>query len=198
MDGEAELVAQYMGLVCNWAGRYSGLTISYDDARSAGSIGLLAAARRYLSGDYDQKFAFSSLATMYIRSNIIDAYRAAVGRWGKKQIWVQSLDFEGQEFDDGQERPCVQYIGGNSEDEAISASIGSTLWSVVNRLPERNALIITWYYRDGMRMREIAELLNISESRIAQLHAASMVELKLLLGQQGFESMPAVDYSVAI
>jgi RNA polymerase sigma factor for flagellar operon FliA len=51
------------------------------------------------------------------------------------------------------------------------------LLDAVDTLPEREALVIRMYYREGQSMRAIAERLGVSESRVSQLHARA---LKLL------------------
>ncbi len=51
------------------------------------------------------------------------------------------------------------------------------LLRAVDALPEREALVITAYYRQNLSMRSIAEMLGVSESRVSQLHARA---LKLL------------------
>lgn len=51
------------------------------------------------------------------------------------------------------------------------------LLNAVDRLPEREALVIRMYYRENQSMRAIAERLGVSESRVSQLHARA---LKLL------------------
>lgn len=51
------------------------------------------------------------------------------------------------------------------------------LLEAIDRLPDREALVIRMYYKQGRSMRAIAEELGVSESRVSQLHARA---LKLL------------------
>jgi len=46
------------------------------------------------------------------------------------------------------------------------------------RLPERERLILTLYYRQDLTMRQIAARLNVDESRVSQLHAEALQRLK--------------------
>lgn len=48
----------------------------------------------------------------------------------------------------------------------------------VSSLPERELLIVSLYYQEGMTMREIARILDISESRVCQLHARALSRLR--------------------
>jgi RNA polymerase sigma factor for flagellar operon FliA len=49
------------------------------------------------------------------------------------------------------------------------------------RLPERQRLVLTLYHLDELTMKEIGAVLNVTESRICQLHAQAMIRLKALL-----------------
>jgi RNA polymerase sigma factor for flagellar operon FliA len=48
----------------------------------------------------------------------------------------------------------------------------------LSRLQERQRQIVELYHQQGLTMRQVAELLSVDESRISQLHAAALVELK--------------------
>lgn len=49
--------------------------------------------------------------------------------------------------------------------------------SIAN-LPERERLLIALYYQENMTLREIGEVLSVSESRVCQLHAQAVLRLK--------------------
>jgi RNA polymerase sigma factor FliA len=53
-----------------------------------------------------------------------------------------------------------------------------SLTDSVNGLPERELLIVSLYYRDEMTMKEIAKILEISESRVCQLHGRAVGRLR--------------------
>jgi RNA polymerase sigma factor for flagellar operon FliA len=48
----------------------------------------------------------------------------------------------------------------------------------VARLPQRERLIVTLYYRQGLTMKEIAARLGVDESRVSQLHAEALERLR--------------------
>ncbi len=59
------------------------------------------------------------------------------------------------------------------------------LAAVIRDLPDREQLILSLYYKDELTMREISEVLQISESRVCQLHARALGRLRTgLLGRQ--------------
>jgi RNA polymerase sigma factor for flagellar operon FliA len=49
----------------------------------------------------------------------------------------------------------------------------------LTRLPERERLIVTLYYQQGLTMKQIATRLDIDESRVSQLHAEALERLKV-------------------
>jgi len=48
----------------------------------------------------------------------------------------------------------------------------------LSRLQERQRQIVTLYHKQGLTMRQVAELMSVDESRISQLHATALVRLK--------------------
>jgi len=48
----------------------------------------------------------------------------------------------------------------------------------INSLPEREALVLSLYYDEELNLREIGEVLDISESRVSQIHSQAMHRLK--------------------
>jgi|SRR5579884_413002 len=52
------------------------------------------------------------------------------------------------------------------------------LGKAVDRLPERERLVIALYYYEGMTFKEIGKILEISESRAYQLHAQAILRLR--------------------
>lgn len=58
------------------------------------------------------------------------------------------------------------------------------LTGAVKGLPEREWLIVSLYYRDEMTMKEIAQILEISESRVCQLHGRALGRLRARLARE--------------
>lgn len=58
------------------------------------------------------------------------------------------------------------------------------LTNAIKSLPEREWLIVGLYYRDEMTMKEIAQILEISESRVCQLHGRALSRLRARLARE--------------
>lgn len=59
-----------------------------------------------------------------------------------------------------------------------SAAFQKALASTIASLPEREALVLSLYYDDELNLREIGEVLSVSESRVSQIHSQAMVRVK--------------------
>ncbi len=51
----------------------------------------------------------------------------------------------------------------------------------IARLPEREKLVVTLYYYEELTLREIGEVLGVTESRVSQLHTKAVLRLKARL-----------------
>lgn len=54
----------------------------------------------------------------------------------------------------------------------------SSLADAIKTLPEREALILSLYYDDELNLREIGDILSVSESRVSQIHSQAMIRLR--------------------
>jgi RNA polymerase sigma factor for flagellar operon FliA len=56
------------------------------------------------------------------------------------------------------------------------------LGEAIARLPEREKLVVTLYYYEELTLREIGEVLGVTESRVSQLHTKAILRMKARLG----------------
>ena len=52
------------------------------------------------------------------------------------------------------------------------------LAEAIDHLPERERLVVALYYYEGLTLKEIGEVLNVSESRISQIHTKAILRLR--------------------
>ena len=63
------------------------------------------------------------------------------------------------------------------------------LEEALKRLPERERTIMVLYYHENMTLKEIGDTINISQSRVSQLHAQAIMKLKNLLSENRTERL---------
>ena len=68
-------------------------------------------------------------------------------------------------------------------EEAEEKNIKSELERALKRLPERERIIMVLYYQENMTLKEIGATINMSESRVCQLHAQGIMKLKNILSE---------------
>ncbi|MFP3902694.1 MAG: sigma-70 family RNA polymerase sigma factor [Armatimonadota bacterium] len=54
----------------------------------------------------------------------------------------------------------------------------------VEQLPERDRLVIGLYYQEGLTLSEIGEILDVTESRVCQIHTQAIVRLRAFVQRQ--------------
>jgi RNA polymerase sigma factor for flagellar operon FliA len=52
------------------------------------------------------------------------------------------------------------------------------LAQAINTLPEREKIVVTLYYYEGLTLAEIGQVLGVTESRISQMHTKAMLQLR--------------------
>ena len=81
----------------------------------------------------------------------------------------------------GSFNPISELLDFNPEASMMDQDLKSVLKNAIDQLPEREKLIISLYYYSELTYKEIAEVLEISESRISQLHTKAILKLKASL-----------------
>ena len=54
----------------------------------------------------------------------------------------------------------------------------STLVDAISSLPERERMVVSLYYDDELNLKEIGNVLGVSESRVCQINNQAMLRLK--------------------
>ena len=108
----------------------------------------------------------------------------------KRMSSISFVSFEeiGYSRKDEQEQFLTHLFGGDGRD-ALSMTtikeIKSTLAQHIDELPEKEKLVISMYYSDEMTMKEIGEVLEITESRVSQIHSQAVIRLRAKLRKGG-------------
>jgi RNA polymerase sigma factor FliA len=72
--------------------------------------------------------------------------------------------------------------GPEPQSALAQTELREALGEAIARLPEREKLVVTLYYYEELTLREIGEVLGVTESRVSQLHTKAILRLKARLG----------------
>ncbi|NOX88232.1 MAG: FliA/WhiG family RNA polymerase sigma factor [Calditrichaeota bacterium] len=64
------------------------------------------------------------------------------------------------------------------DDQIEEEEMKRVLLKAIKKLPEKTRLAITLYYYEKLTFKEIGKILNVSESRISQIHSETMAKLR--------------------
>jgi RNA polymerase sigma factor FliA len=84
----------------------------------------------------------------------------------------------------------LSHLFGGDGNDALSLTaikeIKATLAAHIEQLPEKERLVVSMYYSDEMTMKEIGEVLSITESRVSQIHSQAVIRLRNKLRKDGY------------
>jgi len=108
----------------------------------------------------------------------------------KKMSSISFVSFEemGIQTDD-EKRSVVDALLNNGSDDALTLTrvkeMKYAVAEAIEQLPEKEKLVISLYYVDELTMKETGKALNITESRVSQIHSQAVVHLRSHLRKRG-------------
>jgi RNA polymerase sigma factor for flagellar operon FliA len=93
-----------------------------------------------------------------------------------------SLDKPNQNYDEHNLYDVVEDEGSvNALESMEDEEMKKILVKVIKKLPEKARLAITLYYFERLTFKEIGKILNVSESRISQIHSETCERMRKLI-----------------
>jgi len=109
----------------------------------------------------------------------IDAFHALLADTGRASLL--SLDDVMLSGDGNESIHLADVVFDESSDtsaEVESKEMQRALGAAIERLPDREKLVIALYYYEGLTFKEIGKILGVSESRVYQLHTQAVLRLR--------------------
>jgi RNA polymerase sigma factor for flagellar operon FliA len=89
------------------------------------------------------------------------------------------FSFEQMNGTDGESPVDLAADGGpGPADLAEEEGFRAALTAVIEGLPERERLVLSLYYDEELNLREIGEVLSVTESRVCQIHGQALVRVR--------------------
>jgi len=92
---------------------------------------------------------------------------------------ILSFDELGHEDESGLEQLACERPG--VVDSLEREQLRGVLAECIGQLPERERLVMSLYYGEEMNLKEIGQVLGVSESRVCQIHGQALLRLKARL-----------------
>ena len=87
-----------------------------------------------------------------------------------------------EDFGESENEQFLERRGGDAHpgalDKLIDGEMREQLAAAIEELPEREKLMMSLYYERELNLREIGEVLGVSESRVCQLHTQAIARLR--------------------
>ena len=156
------------------------VSVSDDELFSAGMVGLMNASRSY---DSSKGATFKTYAYHRIRGGILDDLRRLdflprTQREKAKAAGVDAPAFVTLPVDENGEEFLA---AGEKEAECENMELMELIRNRIQDLPEKMRQVMTLYYSEGQRMRDIGEELGLTESRVSQIHTNAIQRLRRLV-----------------
>jgi RNA polymerase sigma factor FliA len=89
-------------------------------------------------------------------------------------------------IDAGHEPAALDGKGFDSPSAVIEdRELRDVMRSEIRRLPEREKLVLSLYYDEGLTLAEIGQVLGVTESRVSQIHTKSVLHLRARMSAAG-------------
>jgi RNA polymerase sigma factor for flagellar operon FliA len=97
-----------------------------------------------------------------------------------------------EDFESADEEPFIDRIcadpGADPLTMLLDEGLRGGVVDAIDRLPEREKLLMSLYYEQGLNLREIGAVLEVSESRVCQLHSQAISRLRATLREKAWTS----------
>lgn len=111
------------------------------------------------------------------------------------EITTKELNTLVSQFNSSTIIPLEEYLKTDSP-EALDANpvetteyleLKETLAKAIDKLPEKERLVVSLYYYDELTLKEISLIMHLSEARISQLHTKAIIRMRGYLGKMKTE-----------
>ena len=115
----------------------------------------------------------------------VDEYHALLGECSGHQL-VYYEDFHEADRGDHFLDRFVHDDSGDPIQGLLSDDFRESLIDAIDSLPEREKLLMGLYYEQELNLKEIGAIMNISESRVCQLHSQAVARLRASMKEKSW------------
>lgn len=187
-DLKKQIIMNYTNLVHYVIHNSKFVALNIVDDRDYFQFGIEGLSEAIDRFDPEYGTKFETYAIQRIRGKIIDELRKIQIKPrstanGEKEMVYSNVSLNSS-YDDDDGYMLYELIPNDDElpDEAMDKSEAKELLvNAIKGLDERDRLVLTLYYYENLNYKEIAQVLNITVSRVSQIHSKIILELKSIL-----------------
>lgn len=202
IEDRNNLFEQHIKLAKNLAAkRYATVNraVQYDELLSAAYVGLLDAAKKYDSTLINPKCSkpFECYARRRIKGEMLDYLRSC--NWGsrKNPQYMASIEKEVYSSDSSENTIKIGDLCTSRDKDVVDdLNIKELFTKLVRCLPKRDRIVFTLRYMFDLTMKEIAENLAISESRVSQILSRNVDYLRSVWREHKQDLLLEIECSV--
>ena len=117
-------------------------------------------------------------------AEFLDVDAEEYGKMLAETCSMNMLSFEEIVYEKGAENLTLRMSGDEPGPEQAMAEkeLKSVLAENIDRLDEKEKIVISLYYKEELKIKEISAILGISDSRVSQIHSSALRKLKSSIG----------------
>ncbi len=100
----------------------------------------------------------------------------------KKLSSISFISFEEMGYSDSNDKGrLLKYVADDAVDALTMANLNElkqAMATAIEKLPEKEKMVLSLYYFDELNMKETGKVLNITESRVSQIHSQAIIRLR--------------------
>jgi RNA polymerase sigma factor FliA len=175
-------------------------SVELDDLQQSGLLGLLSAVRSFSP---DQGASFETYAGIRIKGAMLDELRKL--SWAPRSVNEKSRRLAASDQEIAVElsvsldeyhallhetASCQLVLLEDSHEEALQEldagpeaimqddRFKAALMGCIDQLPEKEKLMMALYYQEDLNLKEIGQVLDVSESRVSQIHSQALTRIR--------------------
>ena len=116
----------------------------------------------------------------------LDEFYQIKKMYGISFISLEEIGYTSKEEKD---KLMSHLVKGDDNEQALSLTrlkeVEGALARAIEQLSEKERLVISLYYWDELTMKEVGKVLDITESRVSQIHSQAVIYLRRMLKKEG-------------
>jgi RNA polymerase sigma factor for flagellar operon FliA len=109
---------------------------------------------------------------------------------GVQIVHYEDFGSEGAPEPEGAAMSFGARASGNPLDGLLASDLRRTVMEAIEALPEREKLLLSLYFEQGLNLKEIGAVLKVSEARVCQIRTQATARIRAYLAEMSWQNVP--------